>query len=528
MAETTLEPPKKPRRTRKTAAPEPAKPARPEGIHPFPAIQKARSKEGTIPPEELFRYWGALKPEFQERCIVYVNREWPVMNYLQLLTPEAQDEVRMKRRRYPPKYISKHAAPWETTDWRAEILRRHGSGDYKIYLNDAGVAGFKRDPELGSHNICRALVQIRDDEFAPVIEDLRALDLTDPRNTSFIQALRLKGVTIPGLAEEVEDVANNEALKSMASKVEQLADKVATSENEKMVERLERTIKETAGARVTAVDPIDTATKIIQLTQGDGAQKSMMEMFGRQLERAQDRADELERELRTRNNPAPTTPVNPLDAMLQAGEGYKKLREMFGGSPKETETAVAAAVRSRMGPWMEFFQPVLPEVAGIVKAFAQPLAHVMAQKMMQQKSATPQQTTPSVTPPPPGIPAPSTNGTATQTQAEPPVPQNAEEQNLLDFINAITPRMLNHLQQGIDGGSFAAWVADGYSLDRVQQMQLAPPSAIVDFYKATPFWPQLVDREASFVKFLEEFNAWKPDEPDETPSDGEDEQEEVG
>ncbi len=297
-----------------------------------------------------------------------------------------------------------------------------------------------------------------------------------------------------------------------------------------VMSEVQRAADERADRRATTPpDPIDSAVRIIQLTKG-GGETVLMEMFGRQLERAQDRADKLEAELRTQRNPAPAAPTDPFAQLTQMADGVKKLKDLglFGGNGEKTEGQIAAAVRSRMGPWMEFFQPVLPEVAGIVKAFAQPLAHVMAQKMMQPKTQQPGQSAPSVTQPPPAIQPPA-NGTAPQPQAQPAPQHTAEEQGLLEFINAITPRMLNHLHQGIDGGAFAAWVADGYSLDRVQQMQLAPPSAIVDFYRATPYWPQLADREASFIKFLEEFNAWKPEEDDEVPNDGEDdEKQEIG
>lgn len=67
-------------------------------------------------------------------------------------------------------------------------------------------------------------------------------------------------------------------------------------------------------------------------------------------------------------------------------------------------------------------------------------------------------------------------------------------------------------------------------MDRVQQMQAMPPEMVVELYKQTPYWMQLQDRELGFIKFLNEFKAWKPETDDEEdgPSDGMDEREEIG
>ncbi len=385
------------------------------------------------------------------------------------------------------------------------VMMDFGSGRYRLMLTNR-KPGADRGDELDKYEF-----EIINQTHPPKIPPGEWID--DPRNIKWAWA-RPAAVPVPGQAQPQTQGSQVLETLQVMSEVQRAAD-----------ERADRR------AAAPASDPIDSAVRIIQLTKG-GGETVLMEMFGRQLERAQDRADKLEAELRTQRNPAPTVPTDPFAQLTQMADGVKKLKDLglFGGNGEKSESAIAAAVRSRMGPWMEFFQPVLPEVAGIVKAFAQPLAHVMAQKMMQPKAQQPGQPAPppSVTQPPPAIPPP-TNGTAPQPQAQPAPQHTPEEQGLLEFINAITPRMLNHLHQGIDGGAFAAWVADGYSLDRVQQMQLAPPSAIVDFYKQTPYWQQLADREASFIKFLEEFNTWKPEEDDETPSDGEDdEKQEIG
>ena len=189
---------------------------------PFPNPPRALLKGGIVSPEKFMDYRRTLGGEFLERITFYVNREWPKLDFYQHFTEKEMEEIRQKKRAKPVKYVGQYA-DINPDNWRDEILRYHGSGDYKIYLNDTGVRG---NPSLKSRNICKTVVSIRDDEFPPVMDEhLHVLDWKDPINNSFIQQLRGKGVVPPGETpnkkEETDDMATNVAVETLAELAKQ-------------------------------------------------------------------------------------------------------------------------------------------------------------------------------------------------------------------------------------------------------------------------------------------------------------------
>ena len=178
-------------------------------VKPFPAAPKSTIKHGTIPQEKFWAYRNALPEEFKDRMVFYVYRDWPVLDYYQMYSVEEIAEMRAHRKRAPFKYIAKYA-DIDPDDWQNHILRFHGSGIYKIHLNDSGLRGQEAA-------MCKTVVELRDDEFPPVV-DLAVLDKNDPSNASFINDLRMKGVSIPGDAPkgEVDDMATSVAVEALA------------------------------------------------------------------------------------------------------------------------------------------------------------------------------------------------------------------------------------------------------------------------------------------------------------------------
>lgn len=374
------------------------------------------------------------------------------------------------------------------------VMMDFGSGRYRLMLTSR-KQGADRGDELDKHEF-----EIINQAYPPKIPGKEWVE--DPRNIKWAWA---RPADAPPL--------NGQPLQPQQQS--------AVLETLQVLTHIEDRAAERAQANQQPVsDPIDAAVRILNLTKG-GGDTVLMEMFRDEMRATRARAEKLEDELRSRNNPAPAA-VDPIDALTKAGEGYKKLKDLFGGGESKENGSGGSTARSRMGPWMEFFQPVLPEVAGILKAFATPLAGVMAQRMMQRPQPPGQQQ--HVTQPP-AIQAPAAESNGAQPSAPPP---NEQQQDLVNFIERITPPMLNHLSQGYSGEVFASFIADGWGTERVQQMQMAPPEAIMQFYKSTPYWAQLQDRENGFVKFLQEFAAWKPEDDDETPSGGEEEKEEIG
>lgn len=196
---------------------------------PFPNPPRPKTKNGTIDPEKFFPYWYRLpRPEFAEREALYIQREWPVQDFTKGLTPDQREEVRrnpQKLRKYRTKYITKYLTPFETEDWRLEILRRHGSGDYKLFLNDTGITG-----ELPSVTVSKTFLSLRDDEYPPVLDRPELLDLEDPANKSYIESLRMKGIPLPGeepiSTHEEDEMANVAVVEKILEQNQQLTNTV--------------------------------------------------------------------------------------------------------------------------------------------------------------------------------------------------------------------------------------------------------------------------------------------------------------
>lgn len=384
------------------------------------------------------------------------------------------------------------------------IKQDHGSGRYRLYFGMKSV-GAALEREIDSVEI-----DILDPKFPPRLDLGDWLD--DPKNRRWAWAKAI-------LEAQASRTSQQQAPASSTLETLQVFNEIQDS----VAARLEASKPPAAG------DPVETAVKILNLTKG-GGDSVLMQMFASQLDHAQKRSEKLEDELRNRNNPAPVAPVDPIMQLRTMAENLKSLKDLglFGGGEAKESSAVESIRRSRMGPWMELFQPVLPEVVSLIK----PFAAVVAQKMMQGKTQPTQQIPPqqpNVTQPPAAIQGPTQAASAGETPKPNEVP--ASQQELLDFVGQITPGMLSHFNQGLGGDVFASWIADGYSVERVQQVQMAPPEAMLEFFKHTPIWLQLRDREKAFLKFLQDFAGWKPEENegDDMPSDGEgDEEKEIG
>jgi hypothetical protein len=185
-------------------------------VKPFPKAPKAVMKGGYVTPPKFFGYWAALPQHCLDRVMVYFYRDWPVMNYLQFLTPQELEEIKKRRKRGPQTNIAKLTEPFNPEEWKDEMLRRFGSGTYHILLNDTALQG--------RSVICATSMELRDDEFPPVIEDLRYLDKSDPANASYIKKLELAGVLRSEeepVEEEKDDMAgaSAEIIKDLTGRV---------------------------------------------------------------------------------------------------------------------------------------------------------------------------------------------------------------------------------------------------------------------------------------------------------------------
>jgi hypothetical protein len=247
----------------------------------------------------------------------------------------------------------------------------------------------------------------------------------------------------------------------------------------------------------------------VTLMQG-GGQTALIDMFRDEMKSLREQNSELQREARTRANAPPPPAVDPLAAIDAEFERFKKYKEMFGGTKEEPgglEEAVTKYARSKMPAWMEFLQPAVPEFLRTV----QPLAVAFAQKFAQGPQPQQQPHAPAPPSTPQSIPAPQQQPTA-QAPANGQQPQQPEQNETVRFMYEMAPRVVKHVMDEAPGDVFAQWIVDGYGVERVNTIKQATPEQIVLFYRTSPSWELLKDREAQLLQFWKEFHEWKPDE----------------
>ena len=268
-------------------------------IKPFPTAPKSSIKHGSVPQEQFWAYRKALPVDFHDRMVFYVYRDWPVLDVYRTCSQEDLAAMRAKKKRDPIKYIAKYA-DIDPDDWRNHLLRFHGSGVYKINLNDSGVRG--REGE-----ICRTVVELRDNEFSPVV-DLDILDMADPANASFINDLRMKGITLPG------DLPKNEGTDDMASSV--------------AVETLANALVEQSKTKQAPPPPVDNTAA------------TMLSDLLRQSEARHLKELELAEQRHTRE----------LDALTKRMEAQEKSVQDRGRDPLETTRSVIEMAKQVSSP----------------------------------------------------------------------------------------------------------------------------------------------------------------------------------
>lgn len=156
--------------------------------------------------KSFISYWRRVATDAQYAgrpyCTVY--RLWPVI-----------DRAVLKKK----KQIADTDAYLENVE---DIWHRWGSGDYLFYLCDNAAPS-------GKKNICRCVVSgMRDlDNYPPVLET-EDLVVTDPKNNSYLQWRRQKGLPVPGEdpKQESEEVGVvTELMQQNRELVKELTDK---------------------------------------------------------------------------------------------------------------------------------------------------------------------------------------------------------------------------------------------------------------------------------------------------------------
>ena len=335
-----------------------------------------------------------------------------------------------------------------------------GSGSYRLYLT------YKAPNEREGKELDSVEVDILDTEYPPRLEPGEWLDL--PENAKWKWA--------KGLLEPPPPVPQT----PMSSIVEVMN---ATNEIRKTAIEEMRQAAPAAAAENPMVTAMGLAKELLTIR----ADNPMVTMMSEQLtamraELAAQRArsdmltDKLSEKAKQEDKPA-----DPLQTIKSIFDTFKSVRE------QAADVMPSSGGRSRLGPWMEFFQPVLPGIVDMLK----PVAVAIAQQGSQPNPAPrPQiQQTPSAHPP---------------------------QEDFAVFLDLITPRMFHFLRDYEDPApEFASWFHDGWgptaqrAIDTINGMGGVP--AVMNFYRASKHWPQISGIEPQFTQFLADVIAWKPE-----------------
>ena len=522
-------------RPKKSSIPPDAKHAK-----PFPEPPKSTIKDGTIPHERFFAYLKALPGQFSDRLIFFLYREWPSLDFLQHFTQEQLAEIKAKRRKAPVKYIAKYTS-LDPADWRNQLLQRHGSGVYKIMLNDVGVRG---NPNLKSGHICSTHVEIRDAEFLPIIEDLSVLNRSDPNNNSFINELRMKGINLPGDPPngEQEDMAATVAVEKLTDAlVEQsklkvpdnsaaimLSDLLKQSEARHLkelelaearhVRDMEAINKRLEAAEATAKVPQNTTTKdVIEMARtlvpaaAPPADNGMVALLTQMLasadkrlesEKAQ-RIEELKmadarhaREMEAVNKRLEAQENRAIElekARLQQAQvapgksAIKDAVDMFRALRGATDELSGDAPTGTGNPWVDLLAENLPkglELAGhAITALQRPAASAPASAVPGQQ---PQQ----------------------QTAIQQPQQENTEVNQMQMYARMIRGELVQALAQGVPGHRFAAMIVTRYpgGEQGYQFLSEGGEPRVMELLQAAPeVWGDVLKYQQRVPGFIAEF-----------------------
>jgi hypothetical protein len=384
------------------------------------------------------------------------------------------------------KYINVYHEPVD----EQRIKLDYGSGRYRLMLTFA-------KPGLSKSDTVDAIeFDILDQSYPPKIPEGTWID--DPRNTKWNWAKRFfKGAD--GDKPPARDILDD------LDKLDQIQDRAA--------QRLRDATPPQAIQPATppSVDPIETAGRIIAMTQG-GGQTVLMEMFREELRAMREDNRVLQQEARARAQ-APVPPVpppaDPLDMLSANLEKFEKIKNVL--APKQSDSVISPNMRSKMSGWQEFAVNIAE------KAFESPvignLLGLFAQGMFNRAQA------------PNGTAAPIPQQlTSAGVMPNPAAPPN-QMQQVIDFLNTIATPMLNMFGDDMDGGDFAEWLYEGHgdtwihpSGQSVQwyvgAKQIGAPN-LLQFFQRSPYWVKLQPQAEKFTKFLNEFVAWEiPKEPE--------------
>jgi hypothetical protein len=404
----------------------------------------------------------------------------------------------------------------------ADILARHGSGQYHVKLNDK-----KLRKTIATH-----LFTVYDARKPPQCDPTLIVDC--PENQPYLKWIQRSesGNPAPAAAPEA------------AKAIEELADAIKKPKPPTVTEELllgmaqgrdELASKLAEAARQSNVDPIAALSKAVELVRSLQSQsdsgKSEISTFERalamwaKLQPTNQGVDILQliALVEKLNPPRPKSEneddsISYIEKVLNVADRIRP--------PQETTAAGASVPESE---WARIVAAMQPSITALITNFPQLVLGIK----MAMKSDEPGISRPSAAAGPPATPTvagpsaaadqPPTSGS---TQAQPrPTQEQAMQQQVAALLQQIVPTLLFHVNNGLSGSDLAGHTMDsGYMFNGVpvpgqvvlQMARQMGKESLLAFFRSMPaLWAQIVaipEGEMRFGKFVEEFLSWVPSE----------------
>jgi hypothetical protein len=378
------------------------------------------------------------------------------------------------------------------------IKRDCGSGRYRLYLNGK-TSGTHKEAELAAVEI-----DILDPAFPPNLPVGDWLD--EPKNRDWqwakplLEARQAKALQ----ANTPPPAAASASLVEAMEVIDQIQDKAAARERERTPPPDVRTQWDPAAQLQTIAGVAQQMAAALKSTPENpmsGFLQDQMTAMRAEIAAARQRSDTLMDKLLERASAPPPQQNSGMSAIKELIAGVRDLLPSLKELWPNADDAIAERItRSKMGPWQEFFQPVLP---GLVQALTPILPGIVAGLSGAGRAAD---SSPQFMP---SLPAPARPNPQT-----PPAQPQAQHMPNLDAM------LLNALTNDRDGGEFA----DSLIMLFGQQGQLMYSQAsslgeqgLLTLIQGRPIWQQLGPLQAKVPQFVKEFIEYGQEPTEETP-----------
>lgn len=425
---------------------------------------------------QFYKFVNSLHPDHWSHLLMYVYRCWPVLG--------------------DPANIDKPSGPID----EEYMLREHGSGDYKIRLNDQNLPGNKR-------TICYTEIKLRDPERPPNIPDLSRLAMKDPANREYVAQLIRSGKLTPDGSLPAAPAAVDPALSgTVRDTISQLFQMVKDRNKEKngtdsdALERGMQMLQKAHERSMELVSKNNDPTGFIQLV---ATLKELMPP------------------------PAPQPPVSPVamikeiagmmrDMMPQAQAAQQQanpmsqFREFLEVFNAMRETSGADARPMGRTSWADValsFVPTVPQVVGQIATAAALFSRGATAGMQQAAGARVTNGPHMAETEPPQLAPPANSAMDPNALSHPELAADPAVNQLARFLPMIGNALITYLNAGRSGADFADWVSDGYGQAAYGQISQLSAAQIRTALEMTPQLAPLIRamKPAVVDEFIREF-----------------------